>query len=572
MLSKALREYRAVSADPLTTTPAPPPADTSAGGPRRVAIDVRRFSWIRRLAGDYAFDFERIGDLYAGDPASADAWRSAIRRARAYERRGAEMAAIIAAQQERRGAPAEARREAAKLAARDTVAVVTGQQATAFGGPLYTLLKAVTALQLARRAARDHDADVVAVFWVHAEDHDYDEVAGCTVLDGAFQPVTVTLAEPPGAGELPVSQLTLDDSIEATIDALATALPPTDFTAWTLDGIRRAYRPGAGISSAFALWLEQLLGPYGLVVFESCDRAAKPLVADLFVRELSEPGRTAALAGEAGARLAERGHPPQVEPHADNVALFHMNGARLAIRRHAGGFQVGSDVVPAAGLIEQARTAPERFSPNVLLRPVVQDRLFPTICYVPGPSELVYLGQLGGVYERFGVPMPLMCPRATVTLLDSAAARFLSRYDLPLEALQPQDEAALNRLLETQLPEGIETAYRDAEDQLQRALGRLMAALPALDPTLTGAAKTTLGRMEHDLRGLHTKIIHAAKKRDETLRRQFTRAQAQAFPHGHPQERTLGIPFFLNRYGPAFVDRLLEDIPLELGYHWVMTI
>ncbi len=113
---------------------------------------------------------------------------------------------------------------------------------------------------------------------------------------------------------------------------------------------------------------------------------------------------------------------------------------------------------------------------------------------------------------------------------------------------------------------------KDAEDAIERSVERIVAEMPALDPTLVGAARTMLGKMEHELRALHSKMIHAAKKRDETLRRQFTRAQAQAFPHGHPQERTLAGVFFLNRYGPALIDRLLESLPLELGHHWVLSI
>ena len=96
--------------------------------------------------------------------------------------------------------------------------------------------------------------------------------------------------------------------------------------------------------------------------------------------------------------------------------------------------------------------------------------------------------------------------------------------------------------------------------------------MPAVDPTLAGAARTTLAKMEQDLRGLQNKMIQAAKRRDETLRRQFMRAQAQIFPLGQPQERTLGSVYFLNRYGPAVIDRLLSELPLELGQHWVMTI
>jgi uncharacterized protein YllA (UPF0747 family) len=101
---------------------------------------------------------------------------------------------------------------------------------------------------------------------------------------------------------------------------------------------------------------------------------------------------------------------------------------------------------------------------------------------------------------------------------------------------------------------------------------RVMEALPQLDATLVGAAKTTLGKMEHELRSLHTKVIHAAKKRHDTLRRQFMRAQAQAFPHGHPQERTLGVVYFLNKYGPGLVDLLLEELPIDAGRHWIVTL
>jgi uncharacterized protein YllA (UPF0747 family) len=103
-------------------------------------------------------------------------------------------------------------------------------------------------------------------------------------------------------------------------------------------------------------------------------------------------------------------------------------------------------------------------------------------------------------------------------------------------------------------------------------MARVIKALPALDPTLEGAAKTTLGKMEHELRSLHSKVIHAAKKRHDTLRRQFTRAQAQAFPQGHPQERELGVIYFLNKYGPGLVDLLLEELPIDLGQHWLITL
>jgi bacillithiol biosynthesis cysteine-adding enzyme BshC len=254
------------------------------------------------------------------------------------------------------------------------------------------------------------------------------------------------------------------------------------------------------------------------------------------------------------------------------VSLFHLNGARQPIRRDGDQFLVGERTVTLPALVEEAKSNPERFSPNVLLRPLVQDTLFPTICYVSGPSELAYLGQLRDVYARLGIPMPLICPRASATLVDAGAARFLNKHQVPFDALRSRDESALNQLLESQLPPEIEQSLKNAEDNLRSALQRVIDAMPALDPTLAGAAKTTLGKMEHDLKSLHGKVIQAAKRRDETLRRQFTRAQAQIFPLGHPQERTLTLVYFINRYGPGLIDTLMRVLPQELGQHWVITL
>ena len=285
----------------------------------------------------------------------------------------------------------------------------------------------------------------------------------------------------------------------------------------------------------------------------------------------SEPAKTSALAADAGRALESRGYHAQVTAHDEGVALFHLDGGRQPIRYADGRYSAGDRSYGREELVALARTSPEQFSPNVLLRPLVQDALFPTVCYVAGPSELAYLGQLRPVYARFGIPMPLVHPRATATILDSSAARFLNKYRVELESLAPQDEAALNRLLEAQLPPDVEAALTDARRTIEERMAAVVAAVPLIDPTLEGAAKSTLGKMAHELRTLHSKIIHAAKKRDETLRRQFARAQAQAFPAGNLQERTLGFIYFLNRFGPGLVDALVAELPLDLGQHWVLT-
>jgi bacillithiol synthase len=549
-------------------------SDTTSSTASALAVDIRRFPWIRRLATDYAFAFDRVSAFFAGDPASPQAWADAIRRQQAHRpsTRPEQIARVIAAQQERRNAPPAARAGAAHLADPRTVVIITGQQAGLFGGPLFTLLKALTTTKLADQMQRAHGVQVVPVFWIDAEDHDWPEVNGCTVLDSEFAPRTVQLPDLAGAGNLAIGQLMLDERVGEALNELAAALPETEFRAALIDGLRGAYCPGVSMSEAFGRWLEAALGERGLVVFDSSDRAAKPLVRELFTRELAHPGETARLASKAGDALVKAGYHSQATLNENVVSLFYLNDGRDSIRFSGTDATVGQRRTTLAALAEEVAEHPERFSPNVLLRPLVQDSLFPTICYVAGPNELAYLGQLRDVYAHFQVPMPLMYQRATATIVDAATLRFLTRYELPLEALQQQDEAALNQLLQDQLPPTVDHALSSVGGLIEERMANVASAVATIDPTLDGAVRSTVGKMQHDLKTLHHKVIQAAKRRDETLRRQFQRAHVLAFPHGHPQEREIGFVWFLNRYGPAFIDRLHEDLPLEMGHHWVLTV
>ncbi len=538
----------------------------------RLPVDIRRFPWINRLAADYAFDFPRLADFYEGSPAEPSAWRKAISRARQFPRQREAVASVLEAQQQRRGAPAEALAAAARLRDPRTVAVVTGQQAGLFGGPVFTLLKAITAIRLAERVRDEHRVPAIPIFWIDSEDHDWDEVKSCGLLDEDLNLLHVSAADPPGANERSVAHVTLEEAVRATVASLEAALPRTEFTPDILDRIRQAYSPGSGMAHAFAQWMESVLGPKGLVVFDAADPGAKPIVGAVFMQEVEHAGRTSALAAEAGAALAERGYRVQVTPHEGQPALFHLDGGRQAVRQKSGRFTIGERTFTREALLDLVIRAPHEFSPNVLLRPLAQDTLFPTVCYVAGPSELAYLGQLRGVYAAFGLPMPLIQQRATATILDSNSMRFLTRHEFPLESLRPRDEAALNQLLEAQLPVSVEASFEDAARVVVDRMEALAQSVPQIDATLEGATRSTLGRMQDDLKKLHAKIIQAAKRKDETLRRQFQHAQAQAFPGGHPQERAIGFVYFLNKFGPALVDRLGDELTLEMGTHWILTI
>ena len=414
----------------------------------------------------------------------------------------------------------------------------------------------------------------VAVFWVDAEDHDWDEVKSCGVLDGDHAPRSVSIGDVPGAHAGPVARVRLNEAITTALSELQSALPATEFTPALLDDLRRCYEPGAGMADAFSRWLERVLGPRGLVVFDSSDPAAKPLVAGVFAREIEHAGETARLAAEAGAALAARGYHAQVTPQRrQSGAVSHERGAR-ADQGH--GWRLPGrrrSTQSKAALLERARAQSRRVQPE---RAVATDRAGHDL-----PDRLLR--------RRARASWPIWVSFAACTTPSACRCRsFSSAPRRPsstpmrcgscrstmsqLEALRAQDEAALNELLIAQLPASVEVAIQAAGDTIEQRMDALAREVPRIDATLEGATRSTLSRMQDDLKKLHAKIVQAAKRKDETLRRQFHHAQAQAFPGGHPQEREIGFVTFLNKYGPGLVDRLVEALPAEMGTHWVITI
>ena len=482
---------------------------------------------------------------------------------------------MLAAQQARRGAPPEAVDAAAALADPATVAVVTGQQAGLFGGPLFTLLKAITAVATAARLEREHGVRAVAVFWIEAEDHDWDEVRTAAVFDAEFVRRAVEAATPDGAG-------TAHDRV--------TRLAAGD----RRHGRGAVRRAAADRVHAVAAGRARARVPPGLsaggVVRTTARAGARPARPGRLRRVRSGgqaagggPLRHASSSTPAAARSSPPVRARSSSPAATTcrsrrtpgaAALFDLDGGRHPIRKDGDAFVVGDDGrVTAEALLERARQRPETFSPNVLLRPLVQDTLFPTACYVAGPNELAYLAQLRGVYEAFGDP-----DAAGAAAGERDAGR-CGRPALPRRAtrcrsrtLQAQDERALNALLKSLLPDEVEQSLASARAAIAEHMQAVIAAMPLVDPTLEGRARSALGKMEHELEGLGGKVLQAAKRRDETLRRQFTHAQAQAFPDGEPQERAIGCVSLPEPLRTGAGDPAARGDPVDGGQHWVVAV
>jgi bacillithiol biosynthesis cysteine-adding enzyme BshC len=518
---------------------------------------------------DYLAGRPRVAPFLGEAGLDLDVLAGAAERAATLPRARDRVSEALARQQRERGA-ARAAERARELADPNAVAVVTGQQAGLFGGPLFVLHKALATLGIARRLAERCGRPVVPVFWVASEDHDFAEVRSVCVLDreGAIRPLRYSPHEEP-VGR-PAFQIVLDDTIARLVDELGAALPASPGLEDTLGLVGESYRPGETLSGAFARLLSCVLTD--LVVLDPSDPALKAVAAPVFAREVEESSPTSRLARETGRALLEAGYHQQVPVREGFLNLFVLaEGERRAVGRGDAGVEIRGTKrrMTRSEALRSVEVEPERWSPNALLRPVVQDALLPTAAYIGGPAEIAYHAQIGAVYEHFAIPRPALIPRPSVTLVEPAQARALEAEGLSLPDLAEDPEAIVARWAREAYPE-VEAAFARTRESIEREMGEVEETLANLDSTLRAAAVSARGRTLHQVQGLHEKAMRALKKRDQGRVSRLRRTRDALFPGGSFQERGLGFLGALARHGPALIEELEGQVdPLARGHQVV---
>ncbi|MHC4662046.1 MAG: bacillithiol biosynthesis protein BshC, partial [Planctomycetota bacterium] len=275
-------------------------------------------------------------------------------------------------------------------------------------------------------------------------------------------------------------------------------------------------------------------------------------------------------------RLIEKGYGPQVgkSPHRTGIFIEDESGMRKAISYQDGRFYLdGSDNgYTADELITLLREQPGRFSPNVLLRPVIQDYLLPTAAYVGGPAEIAYLAQLGGIYGMFDVPQPPVFPRASVTLAENSTVRLLNGLEISARDLSAGADEVFARYVARNLEGDIERLVENPAQKVDGVLGDISKELADYDPGLRDAAEPVRRRILQQIDGLKKKIIKSSKQKQQVLRKKITEAYEELFPGGKPQERTLSIFSFLSRNGMELIDRIYSETDIFSEEHQVIEI
>ena len=451
------------------------------------------------------------------------------------------------------------------------LAAVTGQQVGLFGGPLFSIFKALTAVKLAKQATAA-GVDCVPIFWLATEDHDLAEVNHVSLVSEAGVPERLAI-DSQGLQDAPVGTIQLGLEIDPVIERAATLLGDSDVTAW----LREAYRPGETMGSAFARLMVRLFADWGVILLDQADPAfhelAKPILRQAVERSADLDDALLAR----GTALETAGYHQQVKVTSATTLLFEIkNGVRTVVRRKSNGangeFIVGEDRSTATELLDRIERNAGTFSPNVLLRPVVQDYLLPTLAYTGGAAEVAYFAQAAVVYQRLLGRVTPVLPRFSATLVEPKAQRLLERYRLTLPDLFHGPEKLREVLATRTLPTDLQGRFAEAKAGLERSLSSIRESLARLDPTLVDAASNAEEKMKYQLAQLEARAARAEVQRNEVITRHAESLSSALFLGKALQEREIAGVSFVARYGPRLLQNLYETIHTDCHDHQVVEI
>ena len=449
-------------------------------------------------------------------------------------------------------------------------AVVTGQQVGLFGGPFFSLLKALTAVKLAREATAA-GVDSVPIFWLATNDHDLAEVNHTRILspDGLREIATPSH----GVDDAPVGTVTFGPEIEDAVKAATDILGPVA----AVDILRDSYRPGETLGSAFARLFAALFSEFGVILMDPSDVDFHAIAQPIYKAAIERAEEIDESLLARGKELDSAGYHQQLKVTPSSTFLFVLkDGARIPIHRRVNGhnaldFLIKDEKISEEQLLKHIADKPDDFSPNVLLRPIVQDHLLPTLAYTGGSAEVAYFAQVGIVDEKLLGKVTPIVPRLSATVVEQKAKSLLERYHLEFsDALQGED-VLREKVAASALPHELQTAFDRTAQSLDQSLEAVKTALVRLDKTLVEAADNAASKMQHQLESLRARAARAEVRQSEVIGRHAQQLSSSLFPNKALQEREVGAIYFLARYGVEFLQTLHDTLQTGCHDHQVVT-
>ncbi len=529
------------------------------------------------LYADYNTNFDKVSKFYSGNYSDKLSWERKIQELQQKKFNRPTLHRVLNIQNREFHSGIKTLANIDLLGNDNTFAVVTGQQLGFFGGPLYTIYKAITTVKLANKLTQDFpEYNFVPVFWLEGEDHDFDEINKTKYLNSSNE---LSIAEYLIGGK-PLERnigatgnIIFDEHIEQFFSTIETTLPKTDYSAALFQLTRGYYTKGNTLLKAFAGFFNHIFEDSGLVFINPNQPEFKKVLSPLFVNEINSNSQTSKLIIQKSVELEEHYH-AQMKAKALNLFMFHKGGRHLIEPSDSGDYYLKNlrQRYTKEELLSIAVNTPELLSSNVVMRPLCQDTLLPTIAYVGGPGEIAYFAQLKTVYDYFNVAMPIIYPRASVTLIEDKIKNILEKYSLEVKDLFGEVEPILRKVSEQVSEVKVDSLFESLSARINDAVNEARFGIQQIDPTLNGTIDGTLIKFQQQLDVLKQKTQKAQQQKEDVSLKQIKKASLNIFPNENFQEREFSVILYLNKYGPDFVKWVANEIVIDKFQHQVITI
>ncbi|WP_219836343.1 bacillithiol biosynthesis cysteine-adding enzyme BshC [Paenibacillus sp. R14(2021)] len=453
--------------------------------------------------------------------------------------------------------------------------IVTGQQAGLWTGPLLVIHKAVTVIAAAKDAAQMLGTPVVPVFWIAGEDHDWDEVNHAYVRNGEREMVRMAIQRPKGPRSSVTRTKLQPEVLAEAHKQLSDVLHDTSFKPELLEHLAHAAKHADSLSQLFASVMAWLFGKQGLVLLDSDDAGIRALEAPMFAQIIRRNDELEAAYAKSAAALQELGYPVTADVTAGNANLFLFEaGERTLLQKKDGRFVDRKQTVSrsAEELLDIAANEPQLLSNNVLTRPLMQDYLFPVLGAVLGSGEIAYWSLTGEAFRCLGMEMPLIIPRMSYSLVEQTTEKYMAKYELTFSDVIHRFEDRRAGWLKERDELDIEGRFFAARAEFMTMYQPIMDMSASVEKGLQDLAANNLRRIQEQISFLETKTKDAHARRFQAALRQLDDIAQSLWPEGKPQERVLNMTDFWNRYGSAWLEKLLNAPYHRTGGHYLVYL
>lgn len=462
------------------------------------------------------------------------------------------------------------------LANNNTLAVVTGQQLGLFGGPLYTFYKTITAIKLCNYLKEKYDGlNFVPVFWLEADDHDFVEVNNIKLINDSNDIVKFIYKDPEVSEDnhFSVGNIKFNQSIESLIEELNTFLRDTEFKPDLINRLKSFYNEGKTFKDAFKELLFNVFDEFGLILFDPQDNEIKNILKPVFRNELENFRKHSDEIIKRSAELEESYH-AQVKVNPINLFMNDGDGRFLLEPAEENEFRLRGKrkKISSETVFSTLENDPSKFSPNVLLRPICQDYIFPTAFYIAGPSEIDYFAQVIPLYKNFNVEQPVVYPRASITIIEKNIKKIFDKFSLIYQDVFLDRNILFENVIKQISQINIEDEFKKYEDDVALSSKKLSEVLLNIDNTLEDSITKTQKRILESTAFLKEKTLEAQKKKHEITLRQLNKISVNMYPNTNLQERELNFIHFTNKFGMDVIKWIINEIVINRFEHQIIEL